>query len=91
MEAGYAQFGAGMASWLGRSFRLRRGDLRVLVGAGTAAAIGGAFNAPLCGAFYGIELIIGVYSIATLPFVVIAALAGTLTVQVLAARRRLWW
>ena len=84
MEAGYAQFGAAVASWLGRSFRLRRNDLRVLVGACTAAAIGGAFNAPLCGAFYGIELIIGVYSIATLPFVVIASLAGTLTVQVIA-------
>ena len=84
MEAGYAQIGAGIASRLGRSFRLRRNDLRVLVGCGTAAAIGGAFNAPLCGAFYGIELIIGIYSIATLPFVVIAALAGTLTVQIVA-------
>ncbi len=83
MEAGYAQFGAGFASWLGRSFRVRRNDLRVLVGCGTAAAIGGAFNAPLCGAFYGIELIIGVYSIVTLPFVVIAALAGTLTVEII--------
>jgi len=83
MEAGYAQFGAGIASWLGQNFRLRRNDLRVLVGCGAAAAIGGAFNAPLCGAFYGIELVIGVYSIATLPFVVIAALGGTLTVQVL--------
>jgi CIC family chloride channel protein len=83
MEAGYAQLGAGIASRLGRSFRLRRSDLRVLVGCGTAAAIGGAFSAPLCGAFYGIELIIGVYSITTLPFVVIAALAGTLTVQIL--------
>jgi CIC family chloride channel protein len=83
MEAGYAQLGAGIASRLGRSFRLRRNDLRVLVGAGTAAAIGGAFNAPLCGSFYGIELIIGVYSITTLPFVVIAALAGTLTTQLL--------
>jgi len=81
LEAGYAQWGAGVASRLGRSFRLRRGDLRVLVGAGAAAAIGGAFNAPLCGAFYGIELIIGVYSITTLPAVVIAALAGTLTVE----------
>jgi len=84
MEAGYAQLGAGIASRLGRSFRLRRNDLRVLVGCGTAAAIGGAFNAPLCGAFYGIELIIGIYSITTLPFVVIASLAGTLTVQALA-------
>jgi CIC family chloride channel protein len=83
MEAGYAQFGAGVASWLGRSFRLRRNDLRVLVGAGAAAAIGGAFDAPLCGAFYGIELIIGVYSITTLLFVVIASLAGTLTVEIL--------
>ena len=81
MEAGYAQFGAGAASWVGQKLRLRRNDLRVLVGCGAAAAIGGAFNAPLCGAFYGIELIIGVYSIATLPFVVAAALAGTLTVQ----------
>jgi chloride channel protein, CIC family len=83
MEAGYAQLGAGIASRLGRSFRLRRSDLRVLVGCGTAAAIGGAFNAPLCGAFYGIELIIGIYSITTLPFVVIASLVGTLTVQIM--------
>jgi CIC family chloride channel protein len=83
LEAGYAQLGAGIASRIGRSFKLRRNDLRVLVGCGAAAAIGGAFNAPLCGAFYGIELIIGVYSIATLPFVVIASLAGTLMVQAL--------
>ncbi len=83
LEAGYAQLGAGIASRIGRSFALRRNDLRVLVGCGAAAAIGGAFNAPLCGAFYGIELIIGVYSIATLPFVVIASLCGTLMVQIL--------
>lgn len=83
MEAGYAQLGAGFASWLGRNFRLRRNDLRTLVGCGAAAAIAGAFNAPLCGAFYGIELIIGVYSVAILPAVVIAALAGTLTVQIM--------
>ena len=83
MEAGYAQFGSGFASWLGTNFRLRRNDLRTLVGCGAAAAIAGAFNAPLCGAFYGIELIIGVYSVAILPAVVIAALAGTLTVQIM--------
>ncbi len=83
MEAGYAQLGAGVASWLGRNFRLRRNDLRTLVGCGAGAAIAGAFNAPLCGAFYGIELIIGVYSVMTLPFVVIASLAGTLTVQIM--------
>ena len=62
---------------MGRAdFRLRRNDLRVLVGCGAAAAIGGAFNAPLCGAFYGFELVVGVYSIATLPFVVVCGACG---------------
>lgn len=82
-EAGYAQFGGGIASWMGQHLRLRRNDLRVLVGCGAGAAIGGAFNAPLCGAFYGIELVIGTYSIPSLTMVVIASLAGTLTVELL--------
>ena len=81
MEAGYAQLGGGIASWFGRRLRLRRNDLRILVGCGAGAAIGGAFNAPLCGAFYGIELVIGTYSMASLPMVIIASLTGTLVVQ----------
>lgn len=80
-EAGYAQFGSGIASFLGQRLRVRRNDLRVLVGCGAGAAIGGAFNAPLCGAFYGIELIIGTYTMANLPFVIVASLAGTLVVE----------
>lgn len=78
MEAGYAQFGGGLASWLGRQFRLRRNELRILVGCGAGAAIGGAFNAPLCGAFYGIELVIGTYTMTSLPLIIIASLTGTL-------------
>jgi len=56
----------------------------VLVGCGAAGRHRAAPSTRLyCGAFYGIELIIGVYSMATLPFVVIAALCGTLMVQIL--------
>ena len=55
--------------------------MRVLVGCGAAAAIAGAFGAPLGGAFYGFELIIGSYSIASLAPVGIAALLGYLTAQ----------
>ncbi len=62
LEAGYSQMVAGIASRLGISFRLRRADLRVLVGCGAASAIAAAFNAPLTGAFYGFELIIGTYT-----------------------------
>ena len=83
LEAGYAQAGSAVASRLGRSFRVRRADLRVLVGCGAAGAIGAAFNAPLTGAFYAYELIIGTYSIATLAPVAMAAICATGTMRLL--------
>jgi chloride channel protein, CIC family len=87
LEAGYTQLASGIASWLGRSFRLRRSDMRTLVGCGAAAAIAGAFGAPLGGAFYAFELVIGTYSIASLAPVGMAALVGYLTSQAFAPLR----
>jgi CIC family chloride channel protein len=81
LEAGYTQLGGGMASRIGQAFRLRRGDLRILVGCGAAAAIAGAFGAPLAGAFYGFELVVGTYSVASLAPVGIAAVTGFLIVR----------
>jgi CIC family chloride channel protein len=78
LEAAYTQLGAGTASWVGQALRLRRSDLRTFVGCGAAAAIAAVFNAPLAGAFYAFELIIGSYTMATLAPVGIAALAGVL-------------
>lgn len=78
LEAGYTQIASGLASRLGIAFEVRRGDLRTLVGCGAASAIAAAFGAPLTGAFYAFELIIGTYSIATLTPVVVAALCGSL-------------
>ena len=76
LEAGYTQAASGIASRIGNAFRLRRGDLRILVGCGAAAGIAGAFGAPLAGAFYGFELIIGSYSPNSLAPIAIAALLG---------------
>ena len=81
LEAAYTQLASGFASRIGRTLKLRRADLRTLVGCGAAAAIASAFNAPLTGAFYAFELIIGVYSIATLAPVVVAAMIGALVTQ----------
>jgi chloride channel protein, CIC family len=78
LEAGYTQLGSGIASWIGQAFRLRRRDLRTLVGCGSAGAIAGAFGAPIAGAFYAFELIIGSYSAASLAPVGLAALVGYL-------------
>lgn len=83
LEAAYTQLGGGIASRLGCAFRLRRGDLRVLVGCGAAGAIAAAFDAPLTGAFYAFELVIGTYAIAHLAPVLGAAVAGTLVATLL--------
>jgi CIC family chloride channel protein len=82
LEAGYTQLASGLASWVGRAFRLRRRDLRVLVGCGAAGAIAGAFGAPLAGAFYAFELVIGSYSVASLAPVAVSALVGYLVANV---------
>jgi chloride channel protein, CIC family len=76
LEAGYTQLSSGIASSFGRAFHLRRADQRILVGCGAAAAIAGAFGAPLAGAFYAFELVIGGYTPASLAPVGVAAVAG---------------
>jgi chloride channel protein, CIC family len=76
LEAGYTQLASGLAASLGRGFHLRRADQRLMVGCGAAAAIAGAFGAPLAGAFYAFELVIGGYTPASLTPVGVAAVAG---------------
>lgn len=78
MEAGYSQLGAAVLSKVGQYFKLRRSDQRIFVAAGAAAAIAAAFNAPVAGAFYGYELILGSYAVPALAPVAAAALAGTM-------------
>ena len=78
MEAGYSQLGAALFSRFGRQFRLRREDQRIFVTAGAAAAIAAAFNAPLAGAFYGFELILGSYMPRALAPVAVASVCATL-------------
>ncbi len=83
LEAGYTQIGSAIASRCGHAFRVRRSDLRLLVGCGAAAAIAGAFNAPLTGAFYAFELVIGTYTLGTFAPVAVAALVSQAVVRAL--------
>jgi CIC family chloride channel protein len=83
LEAGYTQIGSALASRWGHAFRVRRNDLRLLVGCGAAAAIAGAFNAPLTGSFYAFELVIGTYTLASFAPVAVAALVSQAVVRAL--------
>ncbi|MDQ1092376.1 CIC family chloride channel protein [Xanthomonas sacchari] len=81
LEAAYTQMGAGSGSHLGRILRLRRADIRTLVGAGAGAAIAAAFGAPLAGAFYAFEIVIGAYSPSALAPVAVASLGAVFVSQ----------
>ncbi|MBB3173508.1 CIC family chloride channel protein [Endobacter medicaginis] len=83
LEAAYTQIGSAIGSRIGRSFRVRRGDLRLLVGCGAAGAIAAAFDAPLAGAFYAFELVIGTYTLAALAPVVAAACCAILVTHLI--------
>lgn len=85
LEAAYTQMGSGFASWLGARFRLRRSDMRTLVACGSAGAIGAAFGAPLTGAFYAFELILGTYTPFGLAPVGAAAICGVLVSRLFGA------
>ena len=66
-------FGAAIGSWLGRVFRFAPGRVIMLVGCGTGAAISAAFNAPLAGAFFALEEILGTFSGASFAPVVVSS------------------
>ena len=78
LEAAYGQAGGGFASVIGGWLRLRRADMRIIVGAGAGAAIGAAFSAPLAGAFYAFEIVIGAYTPAAIAPVAAACLTAVL-------------
>jgi CIC family chloride channel protein len=90
MEAGYSQIGAAFYSRLGQYFRLRRADLRIFVTAGAGAAIAAAFNAPLAGAFYGYELILGSYNVRALAPVAVASVCAVITQRSLSHMKALF-
>ncbi|WP_420962864.1 chloride channel protein [Brucella sp. IR073] len=85
LEAAYTQVGSGIASKIAAFLNLRRGDVRLLVGCGAGGAIAAAFGAPLTGAFYGFELIVGIYTVANVAPMMAAAVSATLVAGYLGA------
>jgi chloride channel protein, CIC family len=76
-EAPVVAMGGGLGAWVARRMALPPSQRRLLVGCGAAAAIAAAFNAPLAGVFFALELILGDWRSGTLGPVMVAAVAGT--------------
>jgi CIC family chloride channel protein len=75
-EGPVAVLGAALASFLGRAFRFDPARTKVLVAAGAAAGISAAFNAPLAGAFFALEEILGSLAVGAFPSVVVASVVA---------------
>jgi CIC family chloride channel protein len=75
-EGPVAVLGATVASALGRAFRFDPARTKVMVAAGAAAGISAAFNAPLAGAFFALEEILGSLAVGAFPPVVVASVVA---------------
>jgi chloride channel protein, CIC family len=73
--------GAAIGSFVGRAFRFDPSRVTVLVGAGAAAGISAAFNAPLAGAFFALEEILGSFAVVSFSPVVVASVIASVVVR----------
>ncbi len=79
-EGPIVQLGAAAASSLGRAVHLAEPRLRVLVGCGAAAGIAAAYNTPIAGTLFVLEIVVGTFAVEVVgPIAVAAVLATVLT------------
>ena len=76
-EGPAVHLGASLAGWMGCRLHLSRSLTRTLLGCGVAAAVAASFNAPIAGALFASEVVIGHYALKAFAPIVIASVAGT--------------
>ena len=76
-EGPAVHLGASLSGWIGRRLHLTRSLTRTLLGCGVASAVAASFNAPIAGALFASEVVIGHYALKAFAPIVIASVAGT--------------
>ncbi|WP_299391366.1 chloride channel protein [Pelagibius sp.] len=77
-EGPVVHLGASLGSWVAKRLHLGRVLARTLLGCGVAAGIAASFNAPIAGAFFALEVVVGHYALSAFAPIVIASVTGTL-------------
>jgi len=79
-EGPIVQIGAAAGSTIGQWFKLNTAAVRTLVGCGAAAGISATFNAPIAGAIFAAELIVGDFAVVQFtPIVISSVVASVVT------------
>lgn len=76
-EGPVVHLGATVGAWAAARLGLPANGARVLLGCGVASAVAAAFNAPLAGVFFAMEVVIGHYAIGALAPIVAASVVAT--------------
>jgi len=75
------QIGANLGSMFGQWFRMSDDRMRTLVAAGSASAIAAAFNAPIAGVFFALEIVLGQIGGAAPGMILVAAVTSSVFTQ----------
>ena len=75
------QIGANIASMFGQWLRLSDERVKILVAAGAGSAIAAAFNAPIAGVFFALELILGEISGNALWLILVSTVVSSVFTQ----------
>lgn len=70
--------GASLASTIAKRLKYSRGTMLTLLGCGAASAVAASFNAPLAGALFALEVVVGHYRLKAFAPVVMASVTGTI-------------
>lgn len=73
--------GASIGSKAARIFNLGEDQVRSLVAAGAGAGIGAAFNAPIAGMLFALEVILSSFAVRHMSSIVVASVAAAITSQ----------
>ncbi len=76
-EGPIIQIGSSIGSTVGQLFKVPQRKLKTLVACGAAAGIAAAFNAPIAGALFAVEIILMDFAVAQFSPIVISAVMAT--------------
>ncbi len=76
-EGPVVQIGAAAGSTIGQFFRVNAKRMRTFVACGAASGIAAAFNAPVAGALFAVEVILGDFAVPQFSAVVISSVMAT--------------
>ncbi|WP_457566325.1 chloride channel protein [Caldithrix abyssi] len=77
-EGPVIQIGSAVGSTVGQFFKVNPKRMRVFVACGAASGIAAAFNAPVAGALFAVEIILGDFAVPQFSPIVIASVAATI-------------